>query len=134
MPEKQCNEKTQGVCLCGSVFLMAFGAALLWARFTLLPKAEDLIRTGANEKINGTFSFAYMDMSLTGELILTDVAVKDETGREVLETEEARISVSPVRAFRHGRMMPILRRPSTPLTWKGLWFMCGRTGGRRLGM
>lgn len=80
-------------------FLMAFGAALLWARFTLLPKAEDLIRTGANEKINGTFSFAYMDMSLTGELILTDVAVKDETGREVLETEEARISVSPVRAF-----------------------------------
>lgn len=80
-----------------SAFFLSATAAFWMEKPALTQQLSEIVTTTANSKLNGTLSFASMDISLTGKVTISRPVIRDAKGRIVLESEDIDVYVNPVK-------------------------------------
>lgn len=80
-----------------SAFFLSATAAFWMEKPALTQQLSEIVTTTANSKLNGTLSFASMDISLTGKVTISRPVIHDAKGRIVLESEDIDVYVNPVK-------------------------------------
>lgn len=78
-----------------SVFFLSAMTAFWIEKPELTQQLSEIATTTANSKLNGTLSFASMDISLTGKITVSHPVIRDSKGKIVLECEDVGIYVNP---------------------------------------
>lgn len=85
-----------------------FVAAFTAGRGLWLPQVTALVQKTANESINGTVSFAGLDVSLTGHVIVREPVVKDRQGHITAEAQSVDITLNPLQLLRRSQTAAIV--------------------------
>lgn len=94
-----------------SAFILSACTAFWMERPMLTQMLGDTIATTANSKLNGTLSFASLDVSLSGTVRIDRPVIRDANGHVVLESDDICVYVNPVKllpAIRTGEVVDAL--------------------------
>ncbi len=78
-----------------SAFFLSACVAFWIEKPVLTQMLCDTVTTTANSKLNGTLSFSSMDISLSGNVLISKPVIRDMAGRVVLEGEDVSVYVNP---------------------------------------
>ena len=87
-----------------SAFILSACVAFWMEKPVLTQMLSDTVTTTINSKLNGTLSFASLDVSLSGKVQIVQPVVKDTRGRIVAEGEDVQVYVNPA------KIIPSLQR------------------------
>lgn len=94
-----------------SAFFLSAMTAFWMEKPALTQQLGEIITTTANSKLDGTLSFASMDISLTGKITVSRPIIRDAEGRIVLECDDIDVYVNPgkiLSAVRQGNVLASL--------------------------
>lgn len=80
---------------CLAAFCLASGAAFWLEKPVLTEVLGNTVTENVNTKLNGTLSYASLDLSLSGRVVVKKPVIKDQAGRVVLEGDELQVLLSP---------------------------------------
>lgn len=80
-----------------SAFILSACVAFWIEKPTLTQMLSDTVTTTINNKLNGTLSFAAMDISLSGKVQIVQPVVKDLQGHIIAEGDDVQIYINPMK-------------------------------------
>lgn len=87
--------KKKWLALCGIILFFLSVFLMVWIeKPVILQTFTDTVKTTVNNRLNGTFSFDTMDVSLSGSVILTKPVITDIHGTDVISGDSLSVQVN----------------------------------------
>lgn len=82
-------------------FVMAACVSFWMEKAALMQKLSGTVIEEANDTLNGTLTMNQLDISWTGDLVIQNPVIRDDTGRIVLSSSSIVVAINPLKALSH---------------------------------